>query len=76
MSERTSPLSEEKLDRLVHDISGSLHAIGMGVVVLNDVRNDENRYKEVCDSIVSEQENAVALLRQLQEAIRRNDRES
>lgn len=53
---------DEGLHRLVHDVQGCLHVIGLGTELLKGARDDEASFTEISDRIEHERCEAVRLL--------------
>lgn len=64
----------DDLHQLVHDIRHCLHVIGMGMTLLPEVRNDDQKFAELCGTIDHERQQAAKLVDQLFDAaLRQSD---
>ena len=53
---------EEKLHQLHHDVGHCLYVISMATEILKNVRGDDRKFNEVCETIENERRRAVDLL--------------
>ncbi len=53
---------DEQLHQLVHDVRHCLNVVSMGTEILKDVREDDVRFAEVCESMEKERRKAAKLL--------------
>ena len=56
---------DKKLYTLHHDIKNCLHVISIGLELLKSSRQDEARFKEICEDIEGERRTAGRLLCEL-----------
>lgn len=65
MSEPEKQRHDEQLRQLGHDVRHCLHVIGMGMEILKTVREDDDRFVEICELIDKERKTAMKLVREL-----------
>lgn len=64
VTEAESIAIDEGLFKLVHDVQGCLHIIGLGTELLKGARDDDAVFREVTDRIDRERGEAMRLLHQ------------
>lgn len=64
MGQQEQPPDDEHLRQLVHDVQHCLHVIGIATHILKSVRDDAERFAEVCDSIDKERREAMDLVKE------------
>lgn len=70
--EADQPSREDQLRELNHDLQTSLHAIGMGLELLKEVRLDEAQFAKITESIDKERKNATNLVKELMQFVHRS----
>ena len=73
MPEHEKQLGDEQLRQLSHDLQECLHVIGMGTQMLQNVREDVDRFTQICEAIDKERKTAQKLVCELIDAASRGN---
>lgn len=65
MSEHNKEQHQQHLMKLAHDIHQSLHVIKLGTTLLKTLRNDEQQFANLCESIDMEGKQVKVLVDEL-----------
>ena len=71
MSPLIDPAELQYLRQLQHDIKNALHVVGLGLAVLNSVRDDPTQFAETYAVVDEERRNARDLVAQLLDRVSR-----
>lgn len=74
MSEHGKELEDEQLRQLSHDLRECLHMIGLATQMLQNVREDVDRFAQICEAIDKERTTAQKLVCELIDAASRGNR--
>ena len=73
MPDPEKPLADEQLRQLCHDLRECLHMIGMGMELLQNAREDAERFAQTCEAIDKERKAAQKLAGELIDAACRSN---
>lgn len=62
MKEHGEPEYDEKFHNLHNDVGHCLHVISMATEILKNVRDNDQRFNEVCETIEKERRTALTLV--------------
>lgn len=74
IDDKNEQKAQHHLRQLAHDIQHCLHVIGMATEVLKGLREDAEKFAEVCDSIDKERCEAAELVGELVRAANHGER--